>query len=57
MAHPTMIRGIYFPKVVATNYSKQACNTLDIAYQGIDKVKNAKFQTLRKSFETLQIKD
>jgi hypothetical protein len=46
-----------FPKVAATDHAKHAWDTLEIAYQGTDKVKNAKLQTLRKSFETLQMKD
>jgi hypothetical protein len=46
-----------FPKVAAADHAKHAWDTLEIAYQGTDKVKNAKLQTLRKSFETLQMKD
>jgi hypothetical protein len=46
-----------FPKVAATNHAKKAWDILEIAYQGTNKVKNAKLQTLRKSFETLQMKD
>jgi hypothetical protein len=38
-----------FPKVAATDHAKHAWDTLEIAYQGTDKVKNAKLQTLRKS--------
>jgi hypothetical protein len=46
-----------FPKVATTDHAKQAWDTLEIAYQGTDKVKNVKLQTPRKSFETLQMKN
>jgi hypothetical protein len=46
-----------FPKVAATDHAKHAWDILEITYQGTNKVKNAKLQTLRKSFETLQMKD
>ena len=45
------------PIVATTITSKHAWNTLEIAYQGLDKVKTSKLQILRKYFEFLSIKD
>jgi hypothetical protein len=39
-----------FPKVATEDHAKYAWNILKITNQGIDKVKNAKLHTLRKSF-------
>jgi hypothetical protein len=45
-----------FPKVVAATRSKQAWESLQIAYQGRSKVKTTKLQILRRDFENLQMK-
>ena len=45
------------PIVATTITSKHAWNTLEISYQGLDKVKTSKLQILRKYFEFLSIKD
>ena len=42
-----------FPRVAAVMKSKQAWDTLQTAYQGMEKVKTAKLQMLRRDFETL----
>ena len=44
-------------KVVAATISKQAWESLQIAYQGTSKVKTTKLQMLRRDFENLQMKD
>lgn len=46
-----------FPTVAAAMKSKQAWDTLQIAYQGMAKVKTTKLQMLRRDFETLCMKD
>ena len=45
-----------FPRVVATKNSKQAWDTFQAAYQGMEKVKTKKLQMLRRSFETICMK-
>jgi hypothetical protein len=42
-----------FPRLVATTKSKEAWDVLQQAYQGTDKVKVVKLQSLRREFETL----
>jgi len=42
-----------FPRIVATTKSKVAWDVLHQAYQGTDKVKVIKLQSLRREFETL----
>ena len=44
-----------FSKITGANTSKQAWDILKSAYQGNDKVKTVKLQTLRTQFETLRI--
>ena len=46
-----------FPRVVAATKSKEAWDTLQTTYQGMEKVKTTKLQMLRREFETLCIKE
>eukprot|EP00253_Pinus_taeda_P035942 PITA_35942 len=46
-----------FPRIVTAKISKQAWQTLKTAYQGMEKVKTAKLQLLRRDFENLCIKE
>lgn len=46
-----------FPRIAATKGSKGAWQTLQIAYQGMEKVKTTKLQLLRRDFESLCIKE
>ena len=45
------------PRGVATINDKQAWDTLETAYQGLDKVKTSRLQILRIDFESLSTKD
>ena len=45
------------PRVAVEITAKQAWDTLEIAYQGLDKVKTSKLQILRRDFESLSMKD
>ncbi|MCY6524883.1 DUF4219 domain-containing protein, partial [Actinobacillus pleuropneumoniae] len=45
-----------FPRLAAAKTSKEAWQTLKIAYQGMEKVKTAKLQLLRRDFENLCIR-
>ena len=42
-----------FPRIAAAKRSKEAWETLKVAYQGMEKVKTTKLQLLRRDFETL----
>ena len=46
-----------FPRIVAAKRSKEAWQTLKIAYQGMEKVKITKLQLLRRDFENLCMKE
>eukprot|EP00253_Pinus_taeda_P003406 PITA_03406 len=46
-----------FPQIAATTKSKEAWDILKTAYQGMEKVKTAKLQMLRRDFETLSMKE
>eukprot|EP00253_Pinus_taeda_P002334 PITA_02334 len=46
-----------FPRIAAATKSKEAWDTLKTAYQGMEKVKTAKLQMLRRDFETLSMKE
>eukprot|EP00253_Pinus_taeda_P017412 PITA_17412 len=46
-----------FPRIAATKTSNEAWQTLKRAYQGMEKVKTAKLQLLRKDFENLCMKE
>eukprot|EP00253_Pinus_taeda_P025019 PITA_25019 len=46
-----------FPRIAATKTSKKAWKTLKTAYQGMEKVKTAKLQLLRRDFENLYMKE
>ncbi|XP_042467275.1 uncharacterized protein LOC122050440 [Zingiber officinale] len=46
-----------FEKVVAATTSKQAWETLQASFKGVDKVKKVRLQTLRGEFESLRMKD
>jgi len=46
-----------FPRIAVAKRSKEAWETLKIAYQGMEKVKTAKLQLLRRDFETLCMKE
>ena len=45
------------PRVAAKITTKQAWDTLGIAYKGLDKVKTSKLQILRRYFESLSMKE
>lgn len=46
-----------FPRIAAATKSKEAWDTLQTAYQGMEKVKTAKLQMLRRDFENLSMKE
>ncbi|XP_057855102.1 uncharacterized protein LOC131064830 [Cryptomeria japonica] len=46
-----------FPRIQAATKSKQAWDILQTAYQGMEKVKIAKLQMLRRDFETIYMKE
>eukprot|EP00253_Pinus_taeda_P030021 PITA_30021 len=46
-----------FPRIAAATKSKEAWDILKTAYQGMEKVKTAKLQMLRRNFETLSMKE
>jgi hypothetical protein len=46
-----------FPRIAATTTSHKAWQTLKTAYQGMERVKTAKLQLLRKDFENLNMKE
>ena len=50
--HQAMHKNI-LPRVATTINAKQACDTLETAYQGLDKVKTSKLHILRIYFESL----
>ena len=54
--HQAMHESI-FPRIVAKTNAKEAWDTLETAYQGLDKVKTSKLQILRRDFESLSMKD
>ena len=54
--HQVMHESI-LPRVAATITAKQAWDTLETSYQGLDKVKTSKLQILRRDFESLPMKE
>ena len=54
--HQSMHKRI-LPRVAATKTTKEAWDTLETTYQGLDKVKTFKLQILRRYFESLSMKD
>ena len=46
-----------FPRISAATKSKQAWDILQTAYQGMEKVKKTKLKTLRRDFESLDMKE
>ena len=46
-----------FPRIATAKTSKEAWQTLKIAYQGMEKVKIAKLQLLRRDFENICMKE
>ena len=54
--HQAMHESI-LPRVAATINAKQAWDTLETAYQGLDKVNTSKLQILRRYFESLSMKE
>src|SRR5713101_3874011 len=54
--HQAMHESI-LPRVSAKTNAKQACDTLETAYQGLDKIRTSKLQILRRDFESLSMKD
>eukprot|EP00253_Pinus_taeda_P013567 PITA_13567 len=46
-----------FPRIAGAKTSKEAWQTLKIAYQGMEKVRTAKLQLLRRDFENLNMKE
>ena len=51
------VHGSVFPRIAAAKTSKEAWQTLKIAYQGMEKVKTTKLQLLRRDFENLCMKE
>ena len=51
------VHGSVFPRLAAAKTSKEAWKNLKTAYQGMEKVKTAKLQLLRKDFENLNMKE
>eukprot|EP00253_Pinus_taeda_P016859 PITA_16859 len=51
------VHEIAFPRIAAVTKSKEAWDILKTAYQGMEKVKTAKLQMLRRDFETLSMKE
>ena len=45
------------PRIAAKNNAKEAWDTLETAYEGLDKVRTSKRQILIRDFESLSIKD
>ena len=54
--HQAMHESI-LPRVATKINAKQAWDTLETAYQGLDKVSTSKLQILRSNFESLSMKD
>ena len=54
--HPTMHENI-LPRVASTNTTKEALDTLEITYQGLDNMKTSKLQILKRNFESLLMRD
>ena len=54
--HQAMHESI-LPRVVANTNAKQAWDTLETTYQGLDKVRTSKLHILRRDFESLSMKD
>ena len=54
--HQAMHESI-LPRIAAKTNAKKAWDTLETAYQGLDKVKTSKLHILRKDFESLSMKD
>ena len=54
--HQAMHESI-LPRVAATITTKHAWDTLEMTYQGLDKVNTFKLQILRRYFESLAMKD
>ena len=53
--HQAMHESI-LPRIAAKTNAKEAWDTLETAYQGLDKVKTSKLQILRRDFESLSMK-
>ena len=54
--HQAMHESI-LPRIASKINAKEAWDTLETAYQGLDKVKTSKLQILRRDFESLSMKD
>ena len=54
--HQAMHESI-LPRTASTITAKKTWDTLNIIYQGLDKVKTSKLQILRRDFESLSMKD
>ena len=54
--HQAMLESI-LPRIETKTNAKEAWDTLETAYQGLDKVKTSKLQILRRDVESLSIKD
>ena len=48
---------IILPRVTKKINAKQAWDTLETSYQGLDKVSTSKLQILRRDFESVSMKD
>ena len=54
--HQAMHESI-LPRIAGKINAKEAWDTLETTYQGLDKVKTSKLQILRKDFESLSMKE
>ena len=54
--HQAMHESI-LPRIAAKTNAKETCDTLETAYQGLDKVNTSKLQILRRYFESLSLQD
>ena len=54
--HQAMHESI-LPRIAAKTNAKQAWDTLETAYEGLDKVSTSKLKILRRHFESLSMKD
>ena len=46
-----------FPNIGIVDHAKKSLDILEVTYQGNDRVKTTKLETLRKSFQTLSMKE
>ena len=51
------MHGSILPRIATTITAKQACDTLETTYQGLDKVNTSKIHIQRRDFESLSLKE